>query len=398
MTDRDDETGPRRKKRGSHRYGTWSIARRGESYCVRMSVAGKRYTFSVATTDRAEAEHFAKTKRRELDRTAERRSSGLPDSIRVSELFELFERDELPGLAAGTRRTYRDSLKPIRTYFVEQLEDPPLVQVHAKHVSAFLTWRRTHRLDGTDPVSNRTRQKDRAVLHRIFALAERLEYREGNPVSRVEPPKADTRDPVILSSDEYERLLTACVERPMVALFVLVLGESGARSESEVLYIQWEHLDLEKGFLWIDSTRQGHRTKSGKGRWVPMTERLRAALRDHAAAFRLATYDDARSPWVFHHLTSRRHHTAGERVGSFRRAFENASKRAKLPPAFHQHDLRHRRVTTWLAEGKNPVHVKEALGHADLRTTMGYTHLSREHLKALVEEGPRQPARGRKKG
>jgi site-specific recombinase XerD len=50
----------------------------------------------------------------------------------------------------------------------------------------------------------------------------------------------------------------------------------------------------------------------------------------------------------------------------------------------HQHDLRHRRVTTWLASGGNPVHVKEAVGHSDLATTMKYTHLAREHLKALV--------------
>ena len=42
--------------------------------------------------------------------------------------------------------------------------------------------------------------------------------------------------------------------------------------------------------------------------------------------------------------------------------------------------------TTWLAEGKNPVHVKEAMGHADLATTMGYTHLAKEHLRALVEQ------------
>lgn len=53
-------------------------------------------------------------------------------------------------------------------------------------------------------------------------------------------------------------------------------------------------------------------------------------------------------------------------------------------PAPHEHDLRHRRVTTWLAEVANPVHVKEAVGHSDLRTTMGYTHLAREHLKSLV--------------
>ena len=29
--------------------------------------------------------------------------------------------------------------------------------------------------------------------------------------------------------------------------------------------------------------------------------------------------------------------------------------------------------------------VKEAMGHADLRTTMGYTHLVRENLRSLVE-------------
>ena len=65
-----------------------------------------------------------------------------------------------------------------------------------------------------------------------------------------------------------------------------------------------------------------------------------------------------------------------------------AIKRAELPEGFVLHDLRHRRATTWLADGQNVVHVKEALGHADLRTTMGYTHLAKEHLRSLVEERP----------
>jgi site-specific recombinase XerD len=43
-------------------------------------------------------------------------------------------------------------------------------------------------------------------------------------------------------------------------------------------------------------------------------------------------------------------------------------------------------VTTWLAAGQDVVLVKEAVGHADLRTTMGYTHLVRENLRSLVEE------------
>jgi site-specific recombinase XerD len=32
------------------------------------------------------------------------------------------------------------------------------------------------------------------------------------------------------------------------------------------------------------------------------------------------------------------------------------------------------------------VKVKEAVGHSDLRTTMSYTHLAREHLRSLVAE------------
>lgn len=41
---------------------------------------------------------------------------------------------------------------------------------------------------------------------------------------------------------------------------------------------------------------------------------------------------------------------------------QKAIEAAKLPEGFRVHDLRHRRVTTWVAEGKNPVHVKDPAG------------------------------------
>jgi integrase len=212
-------------------------------------------------------------------------------------------------------------------------------------------------------------------------------------VSRVETPKADGRDPVILSAAQYEDLLGACQSRPMLSLYALTLGEAGLRCESEALRLRWEDVDLEGGFLWVASGRDQHRTKSGKGRWVPMTPRLVAAMRDHFATCRFAAYDGTRPLWVFHHTTTARKYRAGERIKSMRHAFAKATDRAKLP-AFHQHDLRHRRVTTWLAEGRDVVKVKEAMGHSDLRTTMGYAHLAREHLKDLVSEaGAPKPAK-----
>jgi site-specific recombinase XerD len=113
--------------------------------------------------------------------------------VPFSALLDQFAREYLPTRAPGTQRSYLDSLKPIRGYFVEQLKDPDVEAIRGRDISAFLEWRRANRRDGDAPVANRTLQKDRAVLHRIFRLAEDLEYRDGNPVARVEPPKADRR-------------------------------------------------------------------------------------------------------------------------------------------------------------------------------------------------------------
>ncbi len=121
-----------------------------------------------------------------------------------------------------------------------------------------------------------------------------------------------------------------------------------------------------------------------------MTPRLKAAMQQHFQTYRFNQYDGATSPWLFHHTLTRRHHRAGDRITSLRRSVMEAANAAKLPEGWTQHDLRHRRVTTWLAEGKSPVLVKEAMGHSDLRTTMAYTHLSREHLRVLVETPTRE--------
>ncbi len=149
-------------------------------------------------------------------------------------------------------------------------------------------------------------------------------------------------------------------------------------------------MDFETGFVAIESVRKGRRTKSGKSRRVPMTPRLREALQDHAARYRLVTYDGERSPWVFQHLLTQRGAVAGRRLQSFHRAFASAVKRANLPADvtahLRQHDLRHRRVTTWLAAGKSVVHVQRAMGHSDLATTMGYAHLLDDDLLALVQD------------
>ena len=96
-------------------------------------------------------------------------------------------------------------------------------------------------------------------------------------------------------------------------------------------------------------------------RWVPVTPRLVAEIREHFAACRFVTDDGTRPVWVFHHATTRRQHRAGDRVKSLRSSFARAAERVKLA-AFHLHELRHRRVTTWLSEGRDVVKAKRPCG------------------------------------
>lgn len=372
-----------------------NLAKRGRGYRWQVCVGGQRHRETFVTLSQRDAEKLARERYRHLERQAERRQDGLPTGLTMQDLLDEFERDIVPTLSDGTQRAYRDSLKALRLYWVDEAKNPRVERVRKPHVKRFMTWRRSHRIGGGE-VAVRTVEKDRAVLHRIFEHAEGMEYREGNPVARKkgEKPKYDGRSPVILDANQYERLLLKCGDRDILRAYILTLGETGERCESEALWMRWEDVDIADGFLRVVSGRNGHRTKSGKSRWVPMTPRLRKAMQEHFARYRLAIYDGKRTPWVFHHTQTRRHHRAGERIRSLYSAFKNAAKRAKLPTELVQHDLRHRRVTTWLADGKDVVKVKEAVGHSDLRTTMLYTHLVKENLRGLVEqESEREPLR-----
>lgn len=394
---------------GSRKLPGHIIRRRGGSWRVVLCVGGKVHQFGprlepllgAETKSKTEVAEWAWRKLEELKKATAREHAGLPGRVPFSELLRRYRSDELPDKAKTTQRCYEVSLAPAEHYFIDKLGDPMLDQIHSAHVKAYLSWRRNHSPDGSElsqPLAPRSRAKDRAVLHQLFQFADSLELREGNPVRRVPKIKGDAKQPVILTDEQYDALLAAC-EDPMLKQYVLILGETGVRDESEALWLRWEDVDFERGFLAIVSGRDGHRTKSGRTRFVPMTARLKTALRDHFAAFRLSSG----SAWILHHTRTRRHHLRAQRVGSLRAAVANAVKRANaalqrdkrelIPDRWVMHDLRHRRVTTWLGEGKSAVHVQHAMGHSALATTMGYYDFLPDHLKALVEEqSPIAPA------
>jgi integrase len=369
-----------------------SIDRHGNAWRVRMCVKGQRHTIKYdGDLDLSVVEAMVDERERNL-RGQYRK--GLSGPVRFSALVVKYEQAGMPGkrkhtLTAETKRSYRTSLQAFRSYFVEGSGDPFVHDIHPPDVEGFKAWRYFHDPEGgrlKDAVSDRTVAKDRAVLHRLFAWGRTMGHVSVNPVEATEAPKGDEREYVILDESEYEALLDACAGRPMLWLYTLVLAETGLRCDSEALWLRWQDVDLDGGLLTVETVRKGRRTKSGKARRVPLTPRVRVALAEHMAAYRMRTYGGERSPWIFHHEVDRRHAKAGERITGLRRAFGNAAERAGLPGDLRQHDLRHRRVTTWLAEGRPIALVAKAMGHSTVKVTEKYEHLVDRHLLALVDE------------
>lgn len=58
--------------------------------------------------------------------------------------------------------------------------------------------------------------------------------------------------------------------------------------------------------------------------------------------------------------------------------------RKKVAPKARFHDLRHTAASWMIQAGGELLHVRDLLGHADVRTTQIYAHLKTEHLKKAV--------------
>jgi len=184
-------------------------------------------------------------------------------------------------------------------------------------------------------------------------------------------PKLPSRLPAILSQEEIERLIR-CAGSRMDRVCILALYATGMRRE-ELVRLKIEDIDKARMLIHI---RQG---KGRKDRDVMLSPRLLAELRDYwrSANPKPKTY-------LFPSKATPPRTDAPMQSKNIWNAVHQAAKRAGMEKRVHPHTLRHCFATHLLEAGTDLRTIQLLLGHADLKTTCRYLHLSERHLKAAA--------------
>ena len=301
-------------------------------------------------------------------------------------------------------------------------------------VEAYLTW-----LAADQQVAPATHKQ---ALSALLFLYQKVLGLAVPWMAEIGRPQRQARLPVVLSHDEVSRVLVA-LEAPSTpamphALFGQLLYGTGMRV-MEGARLRVKDIDFERRAIVV---REG---KGGKDRVVMLPAALEAPLRaqlTHAhgvwATDRVAAVGGVQLPhalarkypragvswawfWVFPQASlsvdprgeagpsgpadaagpppgKRRHHLYDQ---SFQRAFKRALQQAGIHKPASPHTLRHSFATHLLLAGYDIRTVQELLGHADVSTTMIYTHVLNlgggavrsplDHLSSMGGAAPHAP-------
>ncbi len=183
-------------------------------------------------------------------------------------------------------------------------------------------------------------------------------------------PKRNHRLPVILSQEEVAQLIDAACPT-FHRTILMTLYATGAR-RAELTHLKLSDVDNKRMVIHI----QGG--KERKDRDVMLSPVLLEELRAHWRRLRRKP-----SQWLF---PGNYHHSGDQPIDTKTvwDACHNAAKRANIKKGVHPHTLRHCFATHLLEAGADLRTIQILLGHANLKETTIYLHLSQRHLNSTA--------------
>lgn len=215
-------------------------------------------------------------------------------------------------------------------------------------------------------VTPATVNRELEILKSSINLADKWNKFSGkNPVSIAGLFKLyNKKERVLSSSEEMVLMKNSPPHLQNILQFAL---HTGTR-KSEIIKLSWDQVDLHNNYFEIISQN----AKSKKSRKIPLNKLMKEML------LRLKMKNNNNNI-VF--LNS--HNMPYKRHDSINRCFKRATYQSGIPE-LRFHDLRHTSATRMIEGRASIVAVKEILGHADLSSTMRYSHPDKSLLEAVI--------------
>lgn len=201
-----------------------------------------------------------------------------------------------------------------------------------------------------------------ASLSHAFSIAVKdWEWISENPVMKISKPKISNSRTRFLNDDEKERLIQACQESESKGLYpIVILALSTGMRRGEIMNLKWGDLDLDRGSILLQVTKNGER------RFIPLIGTMLDLLR---SKYTNQTVDSFVFPAP---------HSSSKPI-DIRSAWETALRKAEIS-SFRFHDLRHTAASYLAMNQASLLEIGTLLGHKTVQMTKRYAHLSNEHI------------------
>jgi integrase len=268
--------------------------------------------------------------------------------------FESFVKEEYLPWSKLNKRSWRSDVGHVEV-LIREFGEMNLNEITPVLIERFKRERRasvTRRGKDRAPASV---NRELEVLSRIFTLAIEQEVVATNPCRKVKKLLMDNVRTRYLSVEEEEKLMESLTGRLSHLRPIIIVAIDAGLRRRELLSLEVEQVDFNLDVINVK------RTKSGKGRTVPMTPRVRETLK--------SLCEDGDGKYVFANSET------GKAITDVKHSFTSAVRAAGIED-FTFHDLRHTFGTRLAASGADVVKIRELMGHASITTTMRYMHAS----------------------
>ena len=271
-------------------------------------------------------------------------------------------------------RTYSRYKGLIVQHILPELGDTPIDDHGRRQISEFLT---AHQTDGNlrgEALSATSTNLMLTVLNAAFTYACDMDLLPANPCDRIRRVPGPPSRVEAFTREEQRRLEEAIAVSEDRRLFGIRLCLYTGLRIGELLGLEWQDVDMEKGILHIQKTV--YREKNAEGEWQLFVDRPKTAASERMVPLPGYLAEDlriyrrgARSEFVIENKKAER-----MSIRSYQYLFERLTEKAGVRK-LNFHALRHTFATRALECGMDIKTLSELMGHKNATITLNrYAH------------------------